>query len=78
MFIYATVTQEATKQVLFKTCQNHALANEPFRPRLPTDLKQYMPPDHPTVTPAQRAETIRARLSGLNRKKNPVYNRDIK
>lgn len=43
-----------------------------------SDLKQYLPPDHPTVTPAQRAQTIRARLSGLNRKKNPVYNRDIK
>jgi len=42
-----------------------------------SDLKQYLPSDHPTVTPSQRAETVRARLSGLNRKKNPVYERNI-
>ena len=43
-----------------------------------SDLNKHLPSDHPMVKPFQRAETISARLSGLNRKKNPVYNRDIK
>lgn len=43
-----------------------------------SDLNKHLPSDHPRIKPFQRAETISARLSGLNRKKNPVYNRDIK
>ncbi len=36
------------------------------------DLPDFLPADHPTVTPAERQQQIAARLQGYNRRKNPA------
>lgn len=40
-------------------------------------LRDGLPANHPVVSPAERAATLRDRLAGLNRKKNPVYRRNM-